>query len=334
MKPALYSHQKEDVIMADQGRMLVEIVKKVSVFNGLSPTQIKKILAVCEPRSYAENDTVCARNTPSEAMFVLLKGELAIKKPDGSVIAVLSPVTTVGEVSLVTRQPYEVDVVATKQTSALFIARNKFDVLMRADPDMPLRIYRNIISLLASRFKNESMDSCDIEALRARNKLLEIRQRISLDLIADRGMSREEAAKNIAERLRGTMATILVVDDDELIRTTFKRALRHFNVLEASDGETALKVAREQNLDLVVTDIHMSGMDGYQLLEALRSEFPDLPVMGISGNVEAERGGTMGFDTFLDKPVKLADLLQGVRESLGEDEAETVEETAQLATRA
>lgn len=89
----------------------------------------------------------------------------------------------------------------------LRIARNKFDAIMRADPDMPLRIYRNIISLLSSRFTNESMHSCDIEALRARNKLLEVRQRISLDLIADRGMSREEAAKNIAERLRGTMAT-------------------------------------------------------------------------------------------------------------------------------
>lgn len=68
----------------------------------------------------------------------------------------------------------------------------------------------------------------------------------------------------------------------------------------------------------MVTYVHMSEMDGCQLLEALRSEFPDLPVMGISGAVESERGGALGFDTFLDKPVRLADLLQGVRASLGE----------------
>ena len=316
------------------GRALVEIVKKVSVFKGLSPTQIKRILSVCEPRSYAENDIVCARNSASEAMFVLLAGELAVKKPDGSVIAVLSPVTTVGEVSLVTREPYEVDVVATKESSALFIARNKFDVLMRADADMPLRIYRNIISLLSSRFTDESVRSCDVEALRARNKLLEARQRISLDLIADQGMSREDAARNIAERLRGVMATVLVVDDDPIIRKTFSRALRHFNVLEASNGEEALKLARENSPDLVVTDVHMAGMDGYQLLEALRSEFPDLPVIGISGNVQSDRGEAIGFDTFLDKPVRLADLLQGVRESLGQEEAEPAEEAAQPAETA
>lgn len=304
------------------GRTLVEVVKKVPVLQGLSPTQIKRILSVCEPRSYAENEVVCARNAISEAMFVLLVGELAVKKADGSVLGVLSPVTTVGEVSLVTREPHEVDVVATRQTSALFLARNRFDVLIRADVDMALRIYRNIIGLQSSRLTNESVRSCDVESLRARNKLLEARQRISLELIADRGMSREEAARSIAQRLRGVMATILVVDDDEIIRATFRRALRHFNVLEAANGEEALRLVQENAVDLVVTDIQMPGMDGYQLLEALRREFPELPVMGISGNVQPERAGAIGFDTFLDKPVKLADLLQGVRESLTADEAE------------
>ena len=240
----------------------------------------------------------------------------------------LSPVTTVGEVALIARQPHEMNVVATKPCSTLVITRMKFDALLREDVDMSLRIYRNIITLMASRFTGESVNSCDVEVLRTRNKLLEARQRISLDMITDAGLSREDAAQQIARRLREVMPTILVVDDQEMIRKAFKRAFSNFNVMLASDGEEALKLAEECRPDIVVTDIQMDGMDGTQLLQQLRADYPDLPVLGISGQVESGEGERLGFDGFLDKPVRIADMLKAVRQNLdtGEPEEETVTE--------
>jgi CheY-like chemotaxis protein len=311
-------------------RALIEVVKKVPIFNGLSPTQIKRILMGCLFRTFAESEVVSARGKPSDEMLVLLAGELSVNKQDGSVIAVLSPVTTVGEVSLIARLPHEMNVVATKSSSALAIARTKFDVLMREDVDMSLRIYRNIITLMASRFTGESVNSCDVEMLRTRNKLLEVRQRISLDMIADGGVSRQDAAQQIAERLRGVLPTILVVDDQEMIRTAFKRAFSNFNVMVASNGEEALKLAQDCRPDIVITDIHMDGMDGYQLLEQFRADYPEMPVLGISGQVDPGHGERQDFDGFLDKPVRIADMLKAVRQSLDPEESEqnTVTENA------
>lgn len=307
------------------GRALIAIVKKVPILIGLAPTQIKKILTACLSRTFNANEVVSARGTPSDEMLVLLAGELSVNKPDGAIVAVLSPVTTVGEVALITRQPHEMDVVATKRCSVLAIPRTRFDALLREDVDMALRIYRNIITLMASRFTRDNVRSCDVEMLRTRNQLLEARQRISLDLITDGGLSPEDAAQQIAQRLREVMPTILVVDDDENIRTLFKRALRSFNVMVAADGEEALELAADKRPDIVITDLRMSGMDGYQLLEKLRSRYPDLPVLGISGYVETERAQTLGFDGFLGKPVRSADMLKAVREGLTTDESEVAE---------
>ena len=304
-----------------EGRALIEIVKKVPIFNGLSPTQIKKILTACVPRTFDEKDVVSARGAPSEEMLVLLAGEITVNKPDGTVVAVLAPVTTIGEVALITRKPHEMNVVATKCSSTLVITRGKFDVLLREDGDMALRIYRNIITLMASRFAGENVRSCDVEMLRTRNKLLEARQRISLELMTDNGLSRQDAAQQIAQRLREVMPTILVVDDEEMIRTAFTRAFSNFNVMVAADGAEALELAAGNRPDLVITDLRMSGMDGYQLLEKLRSDYPDLPVLGISGYVDDERAQRLGFDDFLDKPIRIADMLKAVRKNLAEEES-------------
>ncbi len=102
---------------------------------------------------------------------------------------------------------------------------------------------------------------------------------------------------------------ILVVDDEEVAREGLSLALeRDYQVVAADRAESALGLLARSPFDLVVTDLRMPGMDGLQLLERLRSEWPDLPVVMVTGfaavdtAVEAMRRGA--FD-YISKPYHL-----------------------------
>lgn len=70
---------------------------------------------------------------------------------------------------------------------------------------------------------------------------------------------------------------VLVVDDDEAIRALlrFKLEERWYYVMEAADGEEALEIARSRQPDIILLDIEMPGLDGYQVLKQLKKD-PEL----------------------------------------------------------
>ncbi|MFU8813198.1 MAG: sigma-54-dependent transcriptional regulator [Balneolaceae bacterium] len=118
---------------------------------------------------------------------------------------------------------------------------------------------------------------------------------------------------------------ILVVDDEKSIRNTLREILEFegYTLFEAEDGERALAMAGEKRLDLVILDIKMKGMDGLEVLDAIKKQKPDLPVIMISGHgtikiaVEATKSGA--FD-FIEKPPDLNRLLISVRNALSRSE--------------
>lgn len=61
------------------------------------------------------------------------------------------------------------------------------------------------------------------------------------------------------------------------------KALGDFNVIEACNGEEGMKMIQEHDVDVVISDLYMPDFDGFQFLEALRSEGSAIPVVGISG---------------------------------------------------
>ena len=112
---------------------------------------------------------------------------------------------------------------------------------------------------------------------------------------------------------------ILVVDDEELVRRSAKRMLEHlgFQVVEARGGEEALTVLRRApDVQAVLLDMTMPGMDGAATFDALRSACPELPVVLMSGYDEREtlaRFPRQDLAGFLRKPFVLAELDQRVR---------------------
>ena len=102
---------------------------------------------------------------------------------------------------------------------------------------------------------------------------------------------------------------ILVVDDNRMNRIKLSRSLEHqgYTVGLAEDGQQALEMLKSQPFDVVLLDIIMPGMDGYQVLEAIKSdlELRDLPVIVISALDETDsavRCIEMGAEDYLPKP--------------------------------
>jgi len=117
--------------------------------------------------------------------------------------------------------------------------------------------------------------------------------------------------------------TILFVDDDLYVRAAASRALRSrgYVVIEASDGGAALRVLRAQDaqIDLLVTDVVMPGMNGHELAVAALGQQPSLRVLYTSGYTDDElvqNGVVHGEVAFLEKPYNAQRLAGKVRQVL------------------
>ncbi|MDX6644961.1 MAG: hypothetical protein QOK40_688 [Miltoncostaeaceae bacterium] len=118
-------------------------------------------------------------------------------------------------------------------------------------------------------------------------------------------------------------APILVVDDDDSLRRLFAVALRRagFATLEASDGRQALDVIQARPVSLVLLDSMMPGMDGAQVIAALRGEertraLPIIMVTALAQVSDRVRGLEAGADDYLTKPVHLEELVARVKAQL------------------
>ncbi len=112
--------------------------------------------------------------------------------------------------------------------------------------------------------------------------------------------------------------TVLLVDDDEALTSTLAEGLRRrgFVCMEASSGEKALEILRRDQVDVVVTDLRMPGMDGNEFCRNAREGHPEVPVVLLTafGDYEAAvESVRVGAYDFLSKPVKLDVLTLTVR---------------------
>jgi two-component system, cell cycle sensor histidine kinase and response regulator CckA len=115
--------------------------------------------------------------------------------------------------------------------------------------------------------------------------------------------------------------TILLVEDEAMVRAVAERALtRHgYTVLTAENGEAALEVlAREDKVDLMITDVVMPTMDGPTMVREARKTRPELPILFISGYAEEQLRKSIDFDrvSFLAKPFSVQRLAEAARETL------------------
>ena len=110
------------------------------------------------------------------------------------------------------------------------------------------------------------------------------------------------------------MFNILVVEDDKNLRKLITTYLQRnkYNTYEATNGEEALNVLDQSYIDLIVSDIMLPKMDGYELIKSLREAKYDVPILIITAKSEIEdkkEGFLLGADDYMVKPIDIEEML-------------------------
>jgi two-component system cell cycle response regulator DivK len=122
-----------------------------------------------------------------------------------------------------------------------------------------------------------------------------------------------------------TLGTILVVEDFEDNRAILRDLLTYagFNVVEAADGETGVSLARATRPDLIVMDLQLPVLDGYEATRRIRSEadlaaVPIIAVTSFAMPGDEEKARSAGCNHYVTKPFSPRELLATIRGLLGD----------------
>ena len=117
------------------------------------------------------------------------------------------------------------------------------------------------------------------------------------------------------------MKTILIVEDTELNIDLLTQLLEEdYNILVARDGAQGVALTEQNHPDLVLMDISLPVMDGYQATRIIRKTFQSLPIIGLSAHAmqgDDEKARAAGCIDYLSKPVDEDLLLRKLKEYLG-----------------
>ena len=121
------------------------------------------------------------------------------------------------------------------------------------------------------------------------------------------------------------MAKILIIDDEEQVRLYLRSILEPegYEVVEAPDGKVGLQLYREEPVDLIITDVFMPEKEGLETIRELRSEYPEVKIIAISGggrDIDLDflpLAKQLGALRTLKKPFDRQEMLDAVKEVLG-----------------
>jgi len=114
---------------------------------------------------------------------------------------------------------------------------------------------------------------------------------------------------------------IVVVDDDHVLRRTLCDFLvsSGYSVEQAAEGHNAIKLIKAERIDLVIMDIFMPDKEGISTIRDIKSDFPDIKIIAISGGGQAsgadilQTAQRLGADAALEKPFSMNDLSETIK---------------------
>jgi CheY-like chemotaxis protein len=113
--------------------------------------------------------------------------------------------------------------------------------------------------------------------------------------------------------------SILIVEDEKLVAETLSDILEllGYNVTITSNGEEGLKKFKKEKFDLIITDIHMPKLDGFQLVKKIRASDKEIPILALSGFIDSEHIQKildMGADGYIEKPFTIAKIKSALKQ--------------------
>ncbi len=120
------------------------------------------------------------------------------------------------------------------------------------------------------------------------------------------------------------MARILIIDDEKSVLDIIRKVLEMagYKVEEATDGKQGIELYRNKPADLVITDILMSGKDGFAVIQELKRDYPEAKIIAMAGYGDGllPKAKELGADRTIDKPFRMQEILEIVMELLGQED--------------
>ncbi len=177
----------------DLSKLPVQMLRKIPIFKGLSPSRVKSIFGLCMHKSYKLGSQVCRSNSPSDEIYILISGQLSIVTGAGIRVATIFPVTT-GEMGVITGEPRSATVEASKQSNIFVVKKRAFVGMLSDGGDMRATVHKNIIDFLSVKLNNDNVRLRDQQI--ERNQLEEQVSSLQCQLLKER--SRSGAAVEMA----------------------------------------------------------------------------------------------------------------------------------------
>lgn len=236
-------------------------------------------------------------------------------------------------------QPYYLHYLAflleTDVKKVIMEKRKDFPIILVPSKEYPMALVVDeilysrelVIQSLGAQFK--FLDECNGAALLGDGSVVLILDPISLINTGRVSMTQEKSVE-FTEKIKtphGRDIIILVVDDSMTLRTVTKRFLeRHkYRVMTAQDGLDALQQIQKQMPDLILLDIDMPRMDGFEFTLAIRQDnrFKHIPIIVITSRTSerhSKQAKALNVNGFIEKPFQENRLLESIEELLGERE--------------
>ena len=162
--------------MNQQQQRLAQIIQKINVFNGLNISDIQHLLQVCKMRTIAAEEQVYKAGEPSDEMLVLLKGQLMVSSASGEPLGSVAAGQPIGEMGVFTGQTRSATVTAISESGGVAIRKIDVEVLMARNPNMYVKILKNIVSILCDRLgKANTQNEQHMKTIMRMRELMEAR---------------------------------------------------------------------------------------------------------------------------------------------------------------
>jgi len=142
---------------AEQRQRLLTFLHKIPLFSDLPTSTLRKVLTICSKVALADGQVLCKKGDPSNAMYILLTGKLAVKIRDDTPVAMIEPVNSIGEMGVFTGEPRSATVQAVKTSALLLLKSSEMNALIRRDTEFGVRIMSKVIKILSERISADNI---------------------------------------------------------------------------------------------------------------------------------------------------------------------------------
>ena len=134
----------------------INTLRKIPVFAGLQNDEYHLLLSICAVNRYRTGDVIFRVKDTSNAMYVLLSGQVEMQTENGKCMFIMKPGDLFGEIGVICQVQRTASAVVSEDSVLLELARDKFDFLLGKNPLVMAKILRNVAKVLAERLVGNS----------------------------------------------------------------------------------------------------------------------------------------------------------------------------------